>query len=73
MKQQRNYGFKQTDSDQSYHFTIWGRTALFQTGAICGTRTEEQIIFSYVMDIIPTFSYQLQVQVFFFFLPVFFH
>ena len=38
--------FKQIASDQSYRLTIWGRMVVFQTRAICGTRTEEKVIVS---------------------------
>lgn len=42
--------------------------------SFCGNRTEKQIIFSYVMDIILTLTYQLHFQAFYFlfFLSVFF-
>lgn len=36
--------FKQIGSDQSHRLTIWGRMVVFQTRAICGTRTEEKLI-----------------------------
>lgn len=42
--------FKQIGSDQSYRLTIWGRMVVFQTRAICGTRTEEKLIILQCVD-----------------------